>query len=837
MTGRQGMSAEELPFAAQGSVIRCAHALMLALVALVTIPVLFLDFLFRRPANPFWDGFRPSSHAPVWPFFTSPEAVVLYVLAGLTLLNYGVRRRGVANRVREHEDTAGAAAKRAHEESAPVPPLEGTVICCSGGGIKSASFCMGALQVLHREGVYSKARDVVAVSGGGYAAAAFAAMAYRRRTFLHDTETTPFAPDSKELAELRRRTNYIGQPGRTRFDLVVSLLAGIALNVLILGAAVVVVAWLLGQHMALTGMVRAETEDGRTHSSQPGPTVAWARVFADWSGSSALLVPAAVVVLIAVACALPLLTLSVRPLVEYGWGRRLYRVFVGVAPVTRTSALENLPSRLIALAAAVFAFSVVMPAGAVLLHNWFVAGEEPQFTVPAIWAAGGGTLGSLWGLVGSTVKGIALPKNPTTTGGRALETFRRAVAPFLAVLLFVVVVVAVTSIVATWFLTAALQNNHQPFWVGGAVLGIVVLRLRGSSGSPTTRRFYEDRLAYAYLDHWQDMPVRARCDVRLQTVAKGAEGQWPGLTLVATANVQEGDVLPSGRGGTPFVLGRQVGLTSSQLPGGAALVDVRQYRHVGRRRLTLAGAIALSGAAVAPTAGRESKRIGAYRLLLAFANVRLGAWVRNPKYEGFRRQDVAPGAFEKPRALARANMALDHPNALNVVNEAWGRVSIYFPFLYVSDGGHYDNLGLAECLRLRPKQIIVLDGTGDAEDQFPVLGDVIATARMDQNVTVDLNPAPLCRGDRDHPRESHIVGKARYGDEGTESTQIVYLRCVLPAQSSWDLTSFKLRNPDYPSTLQRFEMFDEFDFEAYRELGDLVARRAMHDIRRTSPRP
>ena len=65
----------------------------------------------------------------------------------------------------------------------------------------------------------------------------------------------------------------------------------------------------------------------------------------------------------------------------------------------------------------------------------------------------------------------------------------------------------------------------------------------------------------------------------------------------------------------------------------------------------------------------------------------------------------------------------------------------------------------------------------------------------------------------------------------------MYLRCVLPAQSSWDLTSFKLRNPDYPSTLQRFEMFDEFDFEAYRELGDLVARRAMHDIRRTSPRP
>src|SRR5205085_323658 len=48
------------------------------------------------------------------------------------------------------------------------------VIACSGGGIKSASFCLGALQHLGQAGIYPRADAVVGVSGGGYAAAAYA---------------------------------------------------------------------------------------------------------------------------------------------------------------------------------------------------------------------------------------------------------------------------------------------------------------------------------------------------------------------------------------------------------------------------------------------------------------------------------------------------------------------------------------------------------------------------------------------------------------------------------------------------------------------------------------
>jgi hypothetical protein len=96
---------------------------------------------------------------------------------------------------------------------------------------------------------------------------------------------------------------------------------------------------------------------------------------------------------------------------------------------------------------------------------------------------------------------------------------------------------------------------------------------------------------------------------------------------------------------------------------------------------------------------------------------------------------------------------------------------------------------------------------------------------MDDQVTIRLNPAPLFRGGRDNPLQSHVVGEARYADCDTV-TKIVYIRCVLPRDASWDLRSYRLRNPDFPSTLQRFEMFDEFDFEAYRELGHHLVDRA-----------
>src|SRR5262249_26683007 len=41
-------------------------------------------------------------------------------------------------------------------------------VCCSGGGIRSAAYCLGAIQSLQQGGLLRKARWILGVSGGSY---------------------------------------------------------------------------------------------------------------------------------------------------------------------------------------------------------------------------------------------------------------------------------------------------------------------------------------------------------------------------------------------------------------------------------------------------------------------------------------------------------------------------------------------------------------------------------------------------------------------------------------------------------------------------------------------
>ena len=58
----------------------------------------------------------------------------------------------------------------------PPAPEERLGISCSGGGIRAASFVLGALQSLRDAAVLDGAAHIAAVSGGGYLATGYAAL-------------------------------------------------------------------------------------------------------------------------------------------------------------------------------------------------------------------------------------------------------------------------------------------------------------------------------------------------------------------------------------------------------------------------------------------------------------------------------------------------------------------------------------------------------------------------------------------------------------------------------------------------------------------------------------
>jgi hypothetical protein len=350
-------------------------------------------------------------------------------------------------------------------------------------------------------------------------------------------------------------------------------------------------------------------------------------------------------------------------------------------------------------------------------------------------------------------------------------------------------------------------------------------------------QFYRDRLDTAYLSYQLGGQAPApHTTPTLAEVNNASPGAWPTLMLLGTANVRDPDLLPADRHGTPFVLSNEVGISDPRLPGGTALLGADAYSYDldikwsprGRRRLNVAMAVAMSGAAVAPIAGRDDKVMGRYRLLLALANIRLGLWVRNPYWvmNDARRSSRTPHGWA--HWVLRLNDYLDNFAPSLLFHEAIGLPRIIMPFLYVTDGGHYDNLGLVEALRKKPQRVIMLDGSGDPEDGFPTMANAIATARMDQQIEIEFDPRRLRRGARAYPRSGWTVGTATYPDRTT--CDIVYIKALLPKGESWDLESYRARNPGFPATTMEYELFDEFTFEAFRELGCSLVRQAMTEL-------
>jgi hypothetical protein len=122
--------------------------------------------------------------------------------------------------------------------------------------------------------------------------------------------------------------------------------------------------------------------------------------------------------------------------------------------------------------------------------------------------------------------------------------------------------------------------------------------------------------------------------------------------------------------------------------------------------------------------------------------------------------------------------------------------------IYVTDGGHYDNLVLVEALRRKPAQVIVIDASNDAEDRFTALAEAIATARMEHGIQIEIDPAPMARGSKRRADRAWTYGIATHplkdGEEKPYKTEIFFVKAVLPGHLGWDLEQYAVEHSDFP---------------------------------------
>jgi hypothetical protein len=227
------------------------------------------------------------------------------------------------------------------------------------------------------------------------------------------------------------------------------------------------------------------------------------------------------------------------------------------------------------------------------------------------------------------------------------------------------------------------------------------------------------------------------------------------------------------------------------------------------------------------------------RLLFAMVNARLGVWLPNP-YWGTSSSSASfaercrtaadagkGGAFGRLVAFGASGWAhivslVDKPGPYRLFKEAFGATSLYDRRLYVTDGGHYDQLGLVEALRRRPDRIIVVDASNDTEDMFTSVGQAIATARMDLGVEIELDLRVMRRGENgDRAERAWVRGTATCPDG--KVIEVCLLKAQLTPSLPWDVEAYAARHPEFPRRSTGDQLYGEFDFEAYRELGHHLA--------------
>jgi hypothetical protein len=121
---------------------------------------------------------------------------------------------------------------------------------------------------------------------------------------------------------------------------------------------------------------------------------------------------------------------------------------------------------------------------------------------------------------------------------------------------------------------------------------------------------------------------------------------------------------------------------------------------------TLLAAMAISGAAVSSGLGQVN--LGALNIVLALLNARLGVWLPNPRYVNELRDDRTWTSREGP-----ALRWMRTRRATYLLKELAGIHDRDDRFLFVTDGGQLDNLGLLELLARRCRLIVSIDASGD----------------------------------------------------------------------------------------------------------------------------
>lgn len=227
--------------------------------------------------------------------------------------------------------------------------------------------------------------------------------------------------------------------------------------------------------------------------------------------------------------------------------------------------------------------------------------------------------------------------------------------------------------------------------------------------------------------------------------------------------------------------------------------------------LDLGTAMAISGAAAAPQMGLGTKRRLSF--WLALLNVRLGYWLRNPAQKPWK---LRVGWMNKIPAWCFGGT----PGLSFLLKEMRGSMDEHSPWIYLSDGGHLENLGVYELLRRRCKYIVAIDGEQDGRMTFAALTTLQRLAAIDLGVKIDISLDDLRLNEQGLSRSHFRFCRIEYSNK--QYGYLLYVKLSLTGNEGEFLRRYRLDEPAFPHHSTADQFFSEAQFEAYRSLGEHI---------------
>ncbi|MCE6991864.1 patatin-like phospholipase family protein [Dyadobacter sp. CY323] len=461
-----------------------------------------------------------------------------------------------------------------------------------------------------------------------------------------------------------------------------------------------------------------------------------------------------------------------------------------------------------------------------------------------------GMLGGWAAIVGAGVRmaftSTSSGENKDKTGFSVKEVFIRA-APYLFMIGFLLVGsytldffkrLDVWSIITGIFdsLTRGTESNTilkkaidtieslpQAELLGGilnmTVVGALTLLLSWRAGVNefTLHHFYRNRLIRAYLGATRRRTDRIKTannftgfdnndDIKMQdlSVDNNYYGPYPlintALNATIVSELDRQDRKAESFLFTPLFCGFDFSATRS-----AAYSKDGVYNYGYRPTKDFAGgptlgtAMAISGAAVNPNMGYHSSAATAF--LLSVFNVKLGWWIGNPRTDCWK--DPEP------------KLGIGY-----ITYDLIGKSTVNSNYVSLSDGGHFDNMGIYELVRRRCSLIIVGDAEEDSGSLCEGLANAVRRCRIDFGVEIEIDTDDITEKDaKTLMGKTHVVeGTIRY--PGTAKPgKLIYIKTALTGDEPADIREYQMQNPKFPQQPTSDQFFTEDQFESYRKLG------------------